>query len=218
MNRLIYVAPWNAISSYYFNIENSIQVLEKLLEFQFDNDKYEIHTFLMRLYQVENNNDAILDQPSTEQTTYGPPSPTNTSPTPPKKRKYDPKLAMLKDAFGILKLASTKSNQDDVIGTFCKFLENKLRSYDHRTKNLVQQRLCDIVFKADAEYFSNNEQYGYYTSQSQNYYTTRPETATLIYSSAHSRPTGSTSEAGISQSSPSGSHYSADSFDVDDFV
>ncbi|KAJ0183705.1 hypothetical protein K1T71_000128 [Dendrolimus kikuchii] len=101
------------------------------------------------------------------------------------------------DAFGILKSVSTKSNQDDEIGAFCKFLENKLRSYGHRTKNLLQQRLCDNVFEADAGYFSNNERYGYYTSQSHNYYTSRSETATQnpIYSSAHSSPTASTSQA-----------------------
>lgn len=169
----------------------------------------------------EDNNAAIFDQPSTVQTTDGPPSPTNASPRPPIKRKYDPKLAMLKDAFGILKSASTKSNQDDEIGTFCKFLESKLRSYDHRTKNLVQQRLCDIVFKADAGYFSNNQQYGYYTSQPHNYYTTRSETATqdTIYSSAHSPATPSTSQADIGENSPSNvSQYSEDSFDISDYV
>lgn len=52
MNRLIYVAPWNSISTYYFNIEHSVKVLESLLYFQMDNDPERVYSFLQHLYWV----------------------------------------------------------------------------------------------------------------------------------------------------------------------
>lgn len=39
MNKLIYVAPWNNVGGYYYNIKDSMAVLEELLKFQMDNDK-----------------------------------------------------------------------------------------------------------------------------------------------------------------------------------
>ncbi|VVC98164.1 unnamed protein product, partial [Leptidea sinapis] len=97
-------------------------------------------------------------------------------PPPPKKEKVDPKLAILKDAFGILKTSASKSNDDnDEIITFFKFAANKMRKYETHTKNAVQQAICDILFKADYGYYSQS-QYGYYTSPSSSTSTNVPST------------------------------------------
>lgn len=52
MNKLIYVAPWNAVSEYYYDIIDSIAVLEDLLKHQFDSNKYDIYNFLKNLYYL----------------------------------------------------------------------------------------------------------------------------------------------------------------------
>lgn len=53
MERLIYVGPWNDLSNYYYDIPNSIKVLNNLLLHQFP-DKYDREQFVLNLYQVLN--------------------------------------------------------------------------------------------------------------------------------------------------------------------
>lgn len=123
-----------------------------------------------------------------------------------KRSKPDPKLDMLKSAFGILKTVASKSeDNDDEIGSFCKFVGNKLRSYDIRTKNMVQQALCDVLFKADSGYFTQQFHHPY----QQHGYDTSPSTI-----NSGDLPGNVNSPA----SSPTGSQYSTSSFDVGDYV
>ncbi|RLU25089.1 hypothetical protein DMN91_003181 [Ooceraea biroi] len=87
---------------------------------------------------------------------------------PPKKvPKQDPKLVMLKEAFGVLKSVSSSSN--DEIKSFLSFIENKMKRYNEHTKNIVQQAICEIVFKADngyyENYFGNYYPHGTYNAQ-----------------------------------------------------
>lgn len=85
------------------------------------------------------------------------------APEPPRKSaKPDPKLQMLKEAFGILKTASSKptdpiSNiKNDEIRSFLEFVGSKMTKYSENTKNAVQEGICDLIFKADRHYFDNN--------------------------------------------------------------
>lgn len=52
MNKLIYVAPWNTVSEYYYDIEDSVRVLEELLDYQFQKDKFAVYNFLKNLYYL----------------------------------------------------------------------------------------------------------------------------------------------------------------------
>lgn len=52
MNKLIYVAPWNAVSEYYYDVFDSVSVLEDLLKHQFDNSHYDVFNFLKNLYYL----------------------------------------------------------------------------------------------------------------------------------------------------------------------
>lgn len=52
MNKLIYVAPWNDVSGYYYDVNDSIKVMEELLMHQFDNDKEVVVTFLKNIYYL----------------------------------------------------------------------------------------------------------------------------------------------------------------------
>lgn len=54
MNKLIYVSPWNCVSEYYYDIHDSISVLEELLNHQFSNEKDSIYNFLKNLYYLVN--------------------------------------------------------------------------------------------------------------------------------------------------------------------
>lgn len=51
MNKLIYVAPWNSVAEYYYDIPNSVSVLESLLMHQ-HTEKVEVYNFLKNLYYV----------------------------------------------------------------------------------------------------------------------------------------------------------------------
>lgn len=129
--------------------------------------------YILIYFQIIDNEDIAIDANTGDTGTDEEPVDTATSnslqpqvPPPPKKKKVDPKLAILKDAFGILKTSASKFNDDnDEIITFFKFAANKMRKYDTHTKNAVQQAICDILFKADYGYYSQS-QYGYYTSPS----------------------------------------------------
>lgn len=52
MNKLIYAAPWNAVSEYYYDIYDSVQVLEELIKHQFCNDEDSIYNFFKNLYYL----------------------------------------------------------------------------------------------------------------------------------------------------------------------
>lgn len=70
---------------------------------------------------------------------------------------------MLKEAFGILKSASSNTNtQNEEIKSFLTFVGSKMTKYSEHTKNNVQKGLCDLIFKADCHFF---DEYPYqYTS------------------------------------------------------
>lgn len=51
MNKLIYVAPWNNVGEYYYDIPNSVAVLESLLLHQ-HKEKTEVYNFLKNLFYV----------------------------------------------------------------------------------------------------------------------------------------------------------------------
>lgn len=53
MERLIYVGPWNDLSAFYYNIRDSLVVLETLLQFQYP-DKYQRYIFVSDLYSFCN--------------------------------------------------------------------------------------------------------------------------------------------------------------------
>lgn len=55
INRLIYVGPWNNIRTYYYNITDSVRVLDSLLEFQYGG-RQERYRFLLDLYNLLDRN------------------------------------------------------------------------------------------------------------------------------------------------------------------
>lgn len=44
---------------------------------------------------------------------------------------------------------------DDELDHFCKYLANKLKNYDKRTRAVVQHEISNIIFKADLGEFEN---------------------------------------------------------------
>nr|QTE04115.1 MAG: putative nonstructural protein 1 [Emberiza spodocephala ambidensovirus] len=52
MNKLIYVAQWNMVGEYYFDVQNSVNILEALLLFQCNNDASDAYCFLKNLYYL----------------------------------------------------------------------------------------------------------------------------------------------------------------------
>lgn len=52
MNKLIYVAPSNSVSEYFYDIHDSVSVLEELLKYQFDNDITVVNIFFFNLYYL----------------------------------------------------------------------------------------------------------------------------------------------------------------------
>lgn len=52
MNKLIYVVPWNSVSEYYYDIPDSVSVIEELLKHQMNNDPHELYNFLKSLYYL----------------------------------------------------------------------------------------------------------------------------------------------------------------------
>ncbi|XP_075976151.1 uncharacterized protein LOC142976598 [Anticarsia gemmatalis] len=52
--------------------------------------------------------------------------------------------------------SQTLSEIDEEIKSFTSFIGNKMKRYTDTTKNAVQQAICDIIFKADQNYFENN--------------------------------------------------------------
>lgn len=107
----------------------------------------------MTLDKDKNDNVEAQDGINTEET--------NTKETEPPKKvpKQDQKLLMLKEAFGILKSASTSassSNETNEIKSFFSFVENKMKKYSEHTKNIVQQAICEVIFKADNGYYDRN--------------------------------------------------------------
>jgi hypothetical protein len=64
---------------------------------------------------------------------------------------------MLKDAFGTLKSASTSlSKEPDKISSFLTFVGNKMTRYNDHTKNMVQQAICEVIFRADNGYYEQS--------------------------------------------------------------
>lgn len=51
---LIFNAPFGNIDSYYYSINDSTKILNKLLKFQFNNDKILVRSFLLNVYNVIN--------------------------------------------------------------------------------------------------------------------------------------------------------------------
>lgn len=54
MNKLIYVAPWNNVSEYYYDVANSVNCIEELIKFQFEEDTSAIYNFYKSLYYLVN--------------------------------------------------------------------------------------------------------------------------------------------------------------------
>lgn len=53
MERLIYVGPWNALDTYYYNVKDSVNVLDGLLKFQYP-DQDTRYSFVHNLYKICN--------------------------------------------------------------------------------------------------------------------------------------------------------------------
>ncbi|XP_069680489.1 uncharacterized protein [Periplaneta americana] len=79
---------------------------------------------------------------------------------PKKKVKQEPKEEIiLKDIVGIIKSATTRHTDEeecDEIKSFCNFIQQKMKKYTTHTKNLVQQEICQVVFRADQGFYEQN--------------------------------------------------------------
>lgn len=97
---------------------------------------------------------------------------------------------MLKDAFGILKSASTSlSKEPDEISSFLTLVGNKLRRYNDHTKNMVQQAICEVIFRADNGYYEQSY-LGNYCSHAHPTYTApmSQPSCSPVSQPAHARP------------------------------
>lgn len=147
-----------------------------------------------------------------------------------KKLKPDPKLQMLKEAFGLLKTAADKPKKDAELQCFFDFIQEKMKSYTRETKNAIQHEIFQITMRADQGYYNSIQNYGYYSS-SQNQQAPRPSTSsftiTEIDSSAVNIPRASTSSSNQNQQTPvqsapyspysNSSNYSSD-MNFEDYV
>ncbi|VVC88876.1 unnamed protein product [Leptidea sinapis] len=88
-------------------------------------------------------------------------SPTTSLETSNKKLKADPKLQMLKEAFGILKHTANKPQQDMELKSFFGFIQEKMKYFSRDTKNAIQQEIFQIVMRADQGYYNTMPNYGY---------------------------------------------------------
>lgn len=90
--------------------------------------------------------------------------------------KPDPKLQLLKDAFGILKAAANHTppppqppqlhDDNPEIRSFLDFVLQKMKTYSRHTNNLVQQEICQIIFRADQGGFEHPQRVGYFPPSS----------------------------------------------------
>lgn len=109
-----------------------------------------------RFLQVEDKNETNANSP--------PPS----HEPPNKKLKSDPKLQMLKEAFGTLKNTTNKPQQDMELKFFFDFIQEKLKNYSRDTKNTIQHEIFQIIMRADQGYYNSMQNYGHYsTTQNQ---------------------------------------------------
>ncbi|KAK4876571.1 hypothetical protein RN001_009077 [Aquatica leii] len=96
----------------------------------------------------------------------------------PKKRKEDPKLHMLKEAFAILKSAyvpqEVRKETHPEVASSVAFIGEKMKSYSTATKNMVQQEIFQILVRVDQGYYEGppgHPQYsGDYPAPTPNYY------------------------------------------------
>ena len=87
-----------------------------------------------------------------------------TSPEPNRKKlKQDPKLQMLKEAFGILKNTANKPH-DTELRSFFDFIQEKMKNYTKDTKNAIQHEIFQIIMRADQGYYNSIQNYGYYST------------------------------------------------------
>lgn len=49
--------------------------------------------------------------------------------------------------------SQTPAERDEEIKSFTSFIGNKMKKYSDTTKNAVQQAICDVIFKADQNYY-----------------------------------------------------------------
>ncbi|XP_060802293.1 uncharacterized protein LOC132902198 [Amyelois transitella] len=56
-------------------------------------------------------------------------------------------------------VTACSSECDDEIKSFANFISFKMKKYSETTKNAVQQAICDIIFKADQNFYESNNKY-----------------------------------------------------------
>ena len=49
--------------------------------------------------------------------------------------------------------SQTAAERDEEIKSFTSFIGNKMKKYTDATKNAVQQAICEVIFKADQNYY-----------------------------------------------------------------
>ncbi|KAG5867873.1 hypothetical protein JTB14_028313 [Gonioctena quinquepunctata] len=105
--------------------------------------------------QVNTSNEVTYDNANTEASTSNSVEPS------PKKSKLDPKLQVLKEAFGILKSAAEQLKDDNPeLRSFCDFIYQKMKNYNKQTMNSVQQEIMQIIFHADQTNYDFENCYG----------------------------------------------------------
>lgn len=52
--------------------------------------------------------------------------------------------------------SQTVEERDDEIKSFLTFIGNKMKRYTDDTKNAVQRAICEVIFKADQNYYNSN--------------------------------------------------------------
>lgn len=147
----------------------------------------------------------------------------------PKRLKHDPKLQMLKEAFGILKSAAEKPKQTDnekdenpEAKSFCNYIYQKMKNYNRQTLNLVQQEIMQVIFRTDQTNYSYGHRYGSlpattYGNQHASTFTelsvvteTDVPVATPYLGRSYSQPANSTTTTPILTPSPPVSHSPVD--------
>ncbi|XP_023716566.1 uncharacterized protein LOC111869341 [Cryptotermes secundus] len=119
----------------------------------------------MKLYLASTKEDGNVSQTSEEDNIA---IPTQHEPAP-KKLKRDPKLQLLKEAFGILQAAANRlplpqsADDNPELRLFLDFILAKMKNYSTQTRNLIQGDIFQIIFRADQGFYDDPRQYGYFS-------------------------------------------------------
>lgn len=70
----------------------------------------------------------------------------------------------LQSALGQQKHPTTSQHNEDEIKYFSNFIASKMMKYSETTKNAVQQAICEVIFKADQNYYETTPKEHYVRS------------------------------------------------------